>query len=80
MPSITIKNIPNDLYDQLKQAANVHHRSINSELIYCLEKTLRPAPLDVAELEAATQVLRNRVSVPQVDADEISRARNQGRE
>lgn len=36
MASLTIKNIPDKLYQQLKHAANTHHRSINSELIVCI--------------------------------------------
>jgi plasmid stability protein len=37
MASVTVKNIPDDLYEQSKQAANAHHRSVNGELIYCLD-------------------------------------------
>ena len=40
MPAITVKNIPDDLYENLKLAAQVNHRSINSEIIACLEKEL----------------------------------------
>jgi plasmid stability protein len=32
MPALTVKNIPDDLYDHLKVSAKAHHRSINSEL------------------------------------------------
>lgn len=39
MANVTVKNIPDDLYEQLKQAAEAHHRSVNSELIHCLEQT-----------------------------------------
>ncbi|VAX02847.1 hypothetical protein MNBD_GAMMA19-1382 [hydrothermal vent metagenome] len=31
MPAMTIKNIPDDLYSRLKEAAQTHHRSMNSE-------------------------------------------------
>ena len=40
MPALTIKNIPESLYQQLKNAAELHRRSINSEVIVCLEKNL----------------------------------------
>jgi len=34
MPTtLTLKNIPDELYGRLKQAAEVHHRSLNSEVI-----------------------------------------------
>ena len=40
MPALTIKNIPDSLYEQLKSAAELHRRSINSEVLVCLEKAL----------------------------------------
>ncbi|MCQ8103334.1 Arc family DNA-binding protein, partial [Methylomonas sp. SURF-2] len=40
MPALTIKNIPDSLYEQLKSAAELHRRSINSEVLVCLEKVL----------------------------------------
>nr|HIL75443.1 Arc family DNA-binding protein [Rhodospirillales bacterium] len=36
MPALTIKNVPDDLYKELKHVAEQHHRSINSEVIVCL--------------------------------------------
>ena len=42
MPSLTIKNIPDELYVELKHTAEQHHRSINSEVIVCLEQSLLP--------------------------------------
>ena len=40
MPSLTVKNIPPDLYELLKKSAAVNHRSINSEIIVCIEQAL----------------------------------------
>ncbi|MGB3621965.1 Arc family DNA-binding protein [Ketobacter sp. MCCC 1A13808] len=80
MASLTIKNIPDDLYEHLKQAANAHHRSINSELIYCLERTLLPTKLSSSDLKEAAKLLRGRVLVKRIDVDEINSAKNEGRE
>ena len=33
MPTITVKNIPSDIYEKLKKSAEISHRSINSEII-----------------------------------------------
>lgn len=41
MPTITVKNIPDDLYAHLKQTASMNHRSINSEIVVCIERALR---------------------------------------
>lgn len=40
MPTITVKNLPQDLYDKLKLAAETSHRSINSEVIACIERSV----------------------------------------
>lgn len=80
MATVTFKNIPDDLYEQLKQAANAHHRSVNSELIYCLERTFRPTPVSASELADKALKLRSRVAAARLDTDEINAARNEGRE
>ncbi len=36
MATITVKNIPGDLYEHLKERAQAHRRSLNSEVIVCL--------------------------------------------
>ncbi|MDT8427406.1 MAG: Arc family DNA-binding protein [Pseudomonadales bacterium] len=80
MATVTFKNIPDELYEQLKQAANAHHRSVNSELIYCLEKTFKPTPVSASELAEKALALRSRVAARQLDIDEINSALDQGRE
>lgn len=80
MATVTLKNIPDDLYEQLKLAANAHHRSINSELIHCLEKTYKPTRLSAAELATKAGELRRRVAINRLDIEEITAAKNQGRE
>jgi antitoxin FitA len=80
MASLTIKNIPDELYEHLKQAANSHHRSVNSELIYCLERTLLPYKLSAADLKESAKILRNQVMTDRIEIDEIDAAKNEGRE
>ena len=36
MPSITVKNVPADLYERLKQSAQANCRSINAEILVCI--------------------------------------------
>ena len=62
MPTLTIKNLPPDTYRRLKRAAAAHRRSLNSEMIVCLERALgvrRSSPAELrpraAELRAAWQ-------------------------
>lgn len=79
MASLTIKNIPDNLYEHLKQAASAHHRSINSELIHCLEKSLMPTKLSASDLKEAAKLLRGRVMAQSIDVDEINAAKTEGR-
>lgn len=80
MASLTVKNIPDDLYEHLKHAANAHRRSINSELIVCLEKVLLPSKAAPADFIEAARVLRMRVASHKFDLDEIDAAKREGRE
>ena len=79
MASVTIKNIPDELYEQLKESANAHHRSINSELIVCLERVLMPTKVTAAERLATAKELRNRVNAKRIDAAELDSAKRAGR-
>lgn len=79
MPSLTVKNIPEDLYEQLKHAANAHHRSINSELINCLEKTLLPRKITQQERLDSARALRSQVNATVIDAAELDEAKRAGR-
>lgn len=79
MPSLTVKNIPDDLYEQLKHAANSHRRSINSELINCLEKALLPARITPKERLNAARALRSQVNATTIDTAELDEAKRAGR-
>ncbi len=46
--TLTIRNVPDDLYELLKQSAKQHRRSINSEAIFLLERA-SGFPVDPAE-------------------------------
>ena len=80
MPTtITLKNIPDDIYARLKEAAEAHHRSLNSEVIACLEKTLLPARASPEERIARARELRQRLKDRQFEVADIAGAIDQGR-
>lgn len=79
MASITIKNIPDALYEQLKESASAHHRSINSELIVCLERVLMPTKTSAEQRLDVAAELRSRVSVKRIDTSELDEAKRVGR-
>ena len=59
MPTtLTLKNIPDDVYERLKASAEMHRRSLNSEAIVCLESVLLPGRVPVGERLARARALR----------------------
>ncbi|WP_443081733.1 FitA-like ribbon-helix-helix domain-containing protein [Synechococcus sp. Nb3U1] len=50
MPTtLTLKNIPDVVYERLKASAQRNRHSLNSEAIVCLESALLPAKLSPSE-------------------------------
>lgn len=77
--TITLKNIPEDIYSGLKSAAKMHRRSLNSEVIACLERVLAPARIsNDAHLDMARQI-REELKEKKFRASEIEKAIDQGR-
>ena len=79
MATLTIKNIPDELYEQLKQSAARHRRSVNSEVIVCLEKVLGSSFVDPATLLASIRALRKTVSTVFVNEEDLQAAKDEGR-
>ncbi len=78
MPSITVKNIPDSIYKKLKQQAEAQHRSMNSEIIACLERTVEPTRISSDEVLRQARIMRKKVK-GSLSADEIQDAIDQGR-
>lgn len=78
--SITLKNIPDHVYNSLRTAADAHHRSLNGEIIACLEQSLLPAKNNPDEQLASARLLRQKLAAYNFDATEVADAIKQGRE
>lgn len=80
MASITIKNIPTELYEMLKLQAKSNHRSINSEIIYTLKRVLgfheKTGPDEVIR---QAREFRKKIGVT-LSNEEIDEAKKAGRE
>ncbi len=61
--TLTLKSIPDEVYQRLKASAEAHRRSLNSEAIVCLESVLLPDKVSPSERLARAQALR--ASLPQ---------------
>lgn len=58
MATLTIKNIPDRLVRRLKTQAALHRRSLNHEVIACLETTTGAVPVDPETLLARARAVR----------------------
>lgn len=80
MPTtITLKGIPDELYARLKSAADASHRSLNGEVIACLESVLMPRKASSAQHLAAIRAARARLPQESFDHAEIDALKRQGR-
>ncbi len=79
MPALTIKNIPDDLYHELKHVAEQHHRSINSEVIMCLKRALFPKKISPEDRLNEIRALRAQIGPDSITAEDIEQAINEGR-
>jgi plasmid stability protein len=78
MPTLTLKNIPDELYDRLRRSATEARRSLNSEVLHRLEAGLYSRRVDPEEMLARARAARRTVGRP-VTEEDLRRARSQGR-
>lgn len=80
MPTtLTLKNIPDEVYERLKTSAESHRRSLNSEAIVCLESVLLPERVSVAERLARARALRACLAPARFRVRDIARLKREGR-
>jgi plasmid stability protein len=78
MGNITVRNIPDNLHKLLKKRTEISRRSMNSEIIACLEEALLPNKKEVEKFLKKSEQIRNRLSF-EIDLEEISEAIDNGR-
>ncbi len=77
--SITVKNIPSDLYSRLKQSAARNRRSINKEVISIIEIALRSEQLNPDEFLPFVRSLRAKTKRVMLTDEFILQAKHEGR-
>jgi plasmid stability protein len=77
--TLTLKNIPDAVYDRLKLAAQMHRRSLNSEAIVCLESVLMPTKMMPSERIARARELRAALPTGKFRARDIDAAKREDR-
>ena len=79
MTTITLKNIPDSTYKTLKKLASAHHRSINSEVIYLIEKATKSMKIDPDQHLLVARRFREKTKQYTIDDITIAEAKNEAR-
>jgi hypothetical protein len=79
MPAITIKNIPSDLYEQIRKSALMNYRSINGEILYRLHHSLGHKPIEPDILIQRITNLQKKIKLPKLTTDLLDKAKTEGR-
>lgn len=77
--NLTLKGVPDEIYERLKQIARVNHRSLNSEIIAVLESQVLPRRVSAQEHLAAIRAARARLKPADFDHEDIDRIKREGR-
>jgi len=75
MPTITVKNIPVEIYEKLKRAAEINRRSINSEVIACIERGVGSREINPDALVAEARRLRAKTAAHPITDRELVQAK-----
>lgn len=79
MATLTIKNIPDALYQELKHQAALHRRSLNSEVIVNLEQAVHSYNPDAQTILKQARKLREKTSKYKLTSKKLKAAKEQGR-
>ena len=77
--NLSIKNVPDQLADMLRQRAAVHHRSLQGELMAILENAAIPSAPSLSAAAVLARVRGNGISTPAEAVDMIRADRDAGR-
>lgn len=80
MPSITIRDLPEDVLNAIKQKATANRRSINSEILCGLESIFGNSQQNKRTFLAKVRQIRGEVNREiYLTEEELDRAKNEGR-
>ena len=80
MPTtLTLKNIPDAVYERLKAAAAANRRSLNGQAIVCLESVLQGARLSAEDRLDRARALRAGLAPARFRARDVDTVKRAGR-
>jgi hypothetical protein len=77
--TFTVKNIPPNLYEKLKRAAELNRRSINSEIIVCIEKSVQSQAINAEQVLTKARKFRALTQATPISDAELLQAIEEGR-
>ncbi|MCC6242988.1 MAG: Arc family DNA-binding protein [Gemmatimonadaceae bacterium] len=79
MPTLTIKGLPDPIYERLKAQAEAHRRSLNGEIILCLERAVGAARFDATAWLHEARAFRESLTIEPLTDGDLRAARRAGR-
>lgn len=79
MATVTVRGIPDQLYKRLKKRAAENRRSINSEIIVCLQRYVQGTPVGPEAFLRRADALRERLALPPITEEFLHAAKYAGR-
>jgi plasmid stability protein len=81
MVTITVKNIPEEIYEKIKLQAKSNRQSVNSEIISIFEHAVQKrTPMDVQEILERARKIRELTAHYTITNEEIDRWKKEGQE
>jgi len=79
MPTITVRNVPDHIHQQLKRRAEEHRRSLNQEVLRVLETAVaESSPSDQRAVRQACAAEQERTPSWSLDPREMKRTMREG--
>ena len=79
MHTVTIENLPTDLYERLQQSAIEHGRTLEHEVVVWLKQALVINRVDPDLFIARLDALEQQVSLPPLTDEFLRQAKEEGR-
>jgi len=77
--SLKVKNISEALYEKLKQRAKLRHRSVNKEVLVCIQEALESRRVDPQSFLARIEALHRQMPAPLLTEKMLRRGKTKGR-
>jgi antitoxin FitA len=76
---MTLKNIPDELYERLKLNAQLNHRSLNGEVIMRIDNSLQKPRMPASERIARAKALVRNLDPKKFRAADVDKFKREGR-